>query len=400
MTRYRIQFTLLLTMALAIAGCGSSPKKPQPAALVPFSPSLSATVAWKADVGKSVRVGSGIGQFAPAVDGDSAYAASSSGTVSRVSLADGRLVWRTDVEAPLVAGVAGGRGVSRGMSAALTAKGELVLIGTDGKLLRRISLGGAAREAPVFADGVVVVRMADNRVAGWDVQTGERRWILQRTLPPLVLHGQSGMRVRALEPEESTADALDAADVLVNMPGGRLLWLNGTTGTLRWESQVAAPRGSNEVERLVDLLGSAAVDGRDVCVAAYQTQVSCLAGDTGRRLWSRDIVASTPVAADSRFVIVADDQSRLHALSRKDGSPAWSIDTFQMRGLTAPVSLGRAVWVADSLGVLHAVSREDGKLLARIPLDGGSVSGPLRPLRQGLLVQTQGGQLMLIRIDG
>lgn len=400
MTRYRIQSLLIVTLTMAIAGCGSSPRKPQPATLAPFSPSLQATVAWKADVGKSSRVGSGIGQFAPAVDGDSAYAASSSGTVSRVSLADGRVLWRTDAEAPLVAGVAVGRGTSKGMSAVLTAKGELVLIGPDGKILRRINPGGVSLETPVFADGVVVVRMADNRVAGWDVSTGERRWILQRTLPPLVLHGQSGMRVRTLDPEESTAEALDTSDVLVNMPGGRLLWINGTTGALRWESQVAAPRGSNEVERLVDLLGSPAVDGRDVCVAAYQTQVSCLAGDTGRRLWSRDLVASTPVAADSRLVIVADDQSRLHALSRKDGSPVWSIDTFQLRGLTTPVSLGRAVWIADSLGVLHAVSRDDGKLLARITLDGGTVSGPLRPLRQGLLVQTQGGQLMLIRIDG
>jgi hypothetical protein len=39
-------------------------------------------------------------------------------------------------------------------------------------------------------------------------------------------------------------------------------------------------------------------------------------------------------------------------------------------------------------------------MLARITLDGGTVSGPIRPLRQGLLVQTLGGQLMLIRVEG
>lgn len=400
MHRSLISPLLFLSMTLLIAGCGSSPKKPQPASLAPFTSTLSASVVWKADVGKSSRVGSGVGQFAPAVDGDAATAAASSGTVSRVSLADGRVLWRADVEAPLVAGVALGSGGSRGMSAVLTAKGELVLLRPDGKLHRRVNLGGVALEIPAFIDGVVVVRMADNRVAGWDVQTGERRWVLQRTLPPLVLHGQSGMRARAQDPEESSSDVLGASDVVVNMPGGRLLWINGNSGALRWESQVATPRGSNEVERLVDLLGSAAVDGRDVCVAAYQTQVTCFAGDNGRRLWSRDIVASTPVAADGRFVFVADDQSRLHALSRRDGTPVWSIDTFQMRGLTTPVSLGRALWVADSLGVLHAVSREDGKMLARITLDGGTVSGPIRPLRQGLLVQTLGGQLMLIRVEG
>ena len=128
--------------------------------------------------------------------------------------------------------------------------------------------------------------------------------------------------------------------------------------------------------------------------------VSCFGAESGRRLWSRDVVASSPVAADTRFVYVSDDQSRLHALNRKDGATAWTIDNFQLRNLMTPVSWGRALWVADRFGYLHAVSREDGRLLARLSLDGGAPSGAIRTTRSGLLIQTQGGQLMLIRTEG
>lgn len=388
-----------VTASVLLVACGGT-KKPQPASLTNFAPTLQANVAWKADVGRSPKFEFGVGQFSPAVSGEAIYAASAAGAVSKINFADGRVIWRTQVGAPIVAGVATGSGASTGMSVVLNDRGEAVLIDTDGKILRRIALGGVALEIPVLLGSTMVARLADNRVAGWDIQTGARRWVIQRSLPPLVLHAQSGIRTLPQAPEEMTSSVMGPSDLLVNMPGGRLVWLNVTTGAVRWESQVVTPRGANEVERIVDLLGAPTVDGPDVCVAAYQTMVSCFGAESGRRLWSRDVVASSPVAADTRFVYVSDDQSRLHALNRKDGATAWTIDNFQLRNLMTPVSWGRALWVADRFGYLHAVSREDGRLLARLSLDGGAPSGAIRTTRSGLLIQTQGGQLMLIRTEG
>ncbi len=388
-----------LTAALLLVACGGT-KKPQPASLTNFAPTLQANVAWKTDVGRSPKFEFGVGQFSPAVSGDAIYAASAAGSVSKINFADGKLIWRTQVGAPIVAGVATGSGASTGVSVVLTDRGEAVLIDADGKILRRIALGGVALEIPALLGSTLVARLADNRVAGWDIQTGARRWVIQRSLPPLVLHAQSGLRGLPQAPEEMTSSVIGPSDLLVNMPGGRLVWLNVTTGAVRWESQVVTPRGANEVERIVDLLGAPTVDGPDVCVAAYQTMVSCFGAESGRRLWSRDVVASSQVAADTRFVYVSDDQSRLHALNRKDGATVWTIDNFQLRNLMTPVSWGRALWVADRFGYLHAVSREDGRLLARLTLDGGAPSGAIRTTRAGLLIQTQGGQLMLIRAEG
>ena len=393
------QLMAVIAGALLIAGCTGTPK-PKPATLKDFKSSLKASVAWKVDLGKAAKSASAAGQFVPAVSGDAVYAASSAGTVSKISLADGKLIWRAPIGAPLVSGIAVGSGSSEGVTAVVSDRAELVIISAEGKIERRIALGGIVLEAPVMAGSTAVVRLADNRVAGFDIVTGNRRWVLQRNLPTLVLHGQSGMRVQARPAEESASSTLGPSDVLVNMPGGRLLWLDAASGAIRWESQVATPRGSNEVERIVDLLGMPSVEGADVCVAAYQTSIVCLGAESGRRLWSRELTAMSTLAVDGRYVFFADDQSRLHSLNRKDGQSVWTIDTFQLRGLQHPVSWGRAVWVADSFGFLHALAREDGKQIARLSLDGGAPSGAIRPTRAGLLIQTQGGQLLLIRSEG
>jgi len=393
------QLMAVIAGALLIAGCTGTPK-PKPATLKDFKSSLKASVAWKVDLGKAAKSAGAAGQFVPAVSGDAVYAASSAGTVSKISLADGKLIWRAPIGAPLVSGIAVGSGSSEGVTAVVSDRAELVIISAEGKIQRRIALGGVVLEAPVMAGSTAVVRLADNRVAGFDIVTGNRRWVLQRNLPTLVLHGQSGMRVQARPAEESASSTLGPSDVLVNMPGGRLLWLDAASGAIRWESQVATPRGSNEVERIVDLLGMPSVEGADVCVAAYQTSIVCLGAESGRRLWSRELTAMSTLAVDGRYVFFADDQSRLHSLNRKDGQSVWTIDTFQLRGLQHPVSWGRAVWVADSFGFLHALAREDGKQIARLSLDGGAPSGAIRPTRAGLLIQTQGGQLLLIRSEG
>jgi outer membrane protein assembly factor BamB len=394
-----VSLAAVVAALLVLTACGGT-KKPQPAALSKFAPSLQVNVAWKTDIGKTPKFDTGVGQFSPGISGDTVVAASAAGVVTKVNFSDGKVLWRTKVGAPIVAGVATGSGASIGVSAVVTDRSELVLIDTDGKILRRIALGGVAQEIPALLGSTAVVRLADNRVAGWDIQTGTRRWVIQRSLPPLVLHAQSNLRVSPQPPEEISTSVLGPSDVLVNMPGGRMVWLNATTGAVRWETQAVTPRGANEVERIVDLLGMPAVDGADVCLAAYQTAVSCFGTENGRRLWSRDLVVSSPAAADARFVYVADDQSRLHALDRKDGTTAWTIDSFQLRNLMTPIAWGRAVWVADRFGFLHAVSRENGQLLARIALDGGAPSGAIRSTNRGIVLQTQGGQLLLIRSEG
>lgn len=380
---------------LAVSGC-STPKL-KPAALTDLKPSAVLSTVWSSEIPKASPGGSGEGPFAPAASASLAVVAAPSGEVLAFRLESGQAAWRVQVGAPLSAGVGFGGGSAEGSFAVITRDGELVLIDDKGAIRWKNEIGGVSHERPALSGGQVVVRLADNRLAGFDLETGSRRWVLQRTMPSLALHGQSGVRGAPSSAEAVTTPALGTVDAVVTMPGGRLAWVNAATGAVRWEAQVATPKGSNEVERIADLLGAASVSDDQVCVAGYQNQVACLKNENGQVVWRKTLLAMLPVTADASSVYAVDASSRLLAFNSKTGEERWKSEALFLRRLTTPVSYGAAVWTADFEGYLHGLSRENGSLVGRVRLEGGRPSGPMLLTRAGLLVQTEGGRLSLLK---
>ena len=64
--------------------------------------------------------------------------------------------------------------------------------------------------------------------------------------------------------------------------------INPANGSSRWELPIAAPRGTNDVERLVDLTGTVSRIGDSVCARAYYATVGCVdATSRGVLVWSK-----------------------------------------------------------------------------------------------------------------
>lgn len=386
--------SLLMVSLMGLSACSSS--GPKPAKLESFTPTLDLKAKWTVSIDRLPTVSMGQGPFAPAVSGGLVVVAGPKGQVSGFKLESGSVVFEQNLKTELAAGVGSGAGLGAGLFAVVTTGGELVLIDAKGGVRWRVAMGGVSNERPVIAGGSVLVRLADNRVAAFSQETGARRWVIQRTLPTLVLHGQSGLKTAADVAVESSSDQLGAVDLVVGLPGARLLWLNATNGAVRWETTVVTPRGSNEVERLSDLLGEASVVSDSVCVAAYQNQISCHEVGTGRAKWTQRLDVSQPVAADQTLVIGVEANSRVHAFDRLTGEKRWSQLGLFLRGATEAVSFDRAIWLADQDGYLHGLSRDNGQFVARVSLPGGKPAGRMLVTREGLLVQTQSGRLMLM----
>jgi outer membrane protein assembly factor BamB len=385
---------LLMASLVGLSACSSS--GPKPAKLESFTPTLDLKAKWTVSTDRLPTVAMGQGAFAPAVSSGVVVVAGPKGQVSGYKLQDGSLVFERDLKAELAAGVGSGAGLGAGLFAVVTNAGEVALLDAKGQVRWRVAMGGVSHERPVIAGGSVLVRLADNRVAAFSQETGARRWVIQRTLPSLVLHGQSGMTTAADAAVESRSDQLGAVDLVVGLPGARLLWLNATNGAVRWETTVVTPRGSNEVERLSDLLGEAVVVADSVCVAAYQNQVSCHEVASGRAKWTQKLDVSQPVTADQTLVVGVEANSRVHAYDRASGEKRWSQTGLFLRGATEAVSFDRAIWIADQDGFLHGLSRDNGQFVARVSLPGGKPAGRMLVTREGLLIQTQSGRLMLM----
>ncbi|MBC7434469.1 MAG: outer membrane protein assembly factor BamB [Bdellovibrionales bacterium] len=357
---------VLLATAVVLAACAGGSSKPKPVELAPNAALIGVRQAWTARVGE-VGFPLSVG-----ISGDTVVVAGAGGAVVALDGRSGRDLWRTNVGAPIVAGV----GTDGKIAAVVTNANEVVAI-DNGRELWRHKLVSQTYTAPFVAGGRVFVLVADRSVVALDGQTGRRLWLQQRPGEPLVLR-QSGVM-------------LSVGDTLVVGLSGRLVGLNPTSGAIRWEVPIAAPRGTNDVERLVDLVSRVSRNGDVVCARAFQANVGCVNAARGSLIWTKPANGSEGVHGDDRYVFGTESDGKVIAWRRTDGERAWVSDRLQYRGLSAPLSVGRSVAIGDNTGLVHLLSREDGSPLSRVATDGTAIVGSPVLAGDTLIVVTRAG---------
>jgi outer membrane protein assembly factor BamB len=366
---HAVRVPALMLLVAAVGGCsmfGSGPAKPQPAELQPVTALVAARQTW------ATRVGQVNFPLDTGVSGNSVAVASGDGTVALIDAQTGRDVWRLALNTPLAAGAG-----NDGKVVAVVTKANEVVALQDGRELWRQKLGAQAFTAPFVAGARVFVLAADRSVNAFDGQTGRKLWAQQRPNEPLILR-QSGVM-------------LAVGDTLVVGLAGRLAGLNPSTGGIRWEAPIATPRGINDVERLVDLVGHVSRQGDVVCARAFQASVGCVNAARGNLLWTKPANGVQGLDGDDRFVFGTEADGNVLAWRRTDGERAWTTDRLRYRGLTAPVVVGRSIAIGDFTGYLHLLSREDGSLLNRLPTDGTAIASTPVLVGNTLVAVTQGG---------
>ena len=359
--------------ALLLAGCSALPtflggtaEKPKPAELPPNAALVAVRHAWTA------RVGAVTEPVSLSVNGATVTVASADGTVAALDAASGRELWRASAGAPLAAAVG-----SDGTTAAVVTRANELVALAGGKTAWRQKLPAVAYTAPFVAGGRVFVLAADRSVSAFDGGTGRRLWTQQRPGEPLVLQHAGVM--------------LAVGDTLVTGLSGRLAGLDPLTGRVRWEAPVAVPRGINDVERLVDLVGTASRVGDSVCVRAFQAAVGCIDTARGGVVWTKPAAGAEGLHGDASLVFGTEADGKVIAWKRENGDRAWVNELLRHRGLTAPLSLGRSVVVGDETGLVHFLSRADGSLLNRLPTDGSPVMAAPVVAGNTLVVLTRSG---------
>jgi len=351
-----------------LAACSSGPQKPKPAELAPNPGLLGVRLAWTA------KLGAVDSAMDTKVSGTMVTVASSEGVLAAFDSATGAELWRTAVGAPIAAGV----GSDGKFTAAVTRANDLLVL-DGGRELWRQKLLAPSFTAPLVAGGRVFVLAADRSVTAFDASSGRKLWNQQRPGESLVLR-QAGV-------------LLAVGDTLVAGMGGRLAGLNPGNGSIRWEAAIATPRGTNDIERLVDLVGRVARDGSVVCARAFQAAVGCVDTARGSLLWSKPAIGSIGVHGDEKYVFGVESDGKVIAWRRGDGDRAWVSERLLYRSLTAPLAVGRSVVVGDEAGLVHWLSRDDGSILTRMATDGSAlVAAPV--LANGtLVVVTRNGNI-------
>lgn len=357
-----------LALLTALLGCSSTPEKPRPAALPELQAKVSLTRVWSQNIGPVLAA------LVPHVQGESIALASARGEVSVLDAQTGQVLWRHALNKDLLAGI-GGDGQRY---AVITRDNEVVAL-QAGQLLWRHRLPAISYTPPLVAGGRVFVLTADRTLTALDGASGRKLWAQTRTTDPLVLN-QPGLLVAI-------------GDTLVAGLSGRLVGVNPDTGVARWEVPVGNARGSNEIERLVDLLGGIYRQQQTVCVRAFQTSVGCVDTQRAQLLWSRAAQGHAGVEGDGQRLYGVESDGKVLAWNLTNGLPLWTQDSLRFRGLTALQRMGQHLVIGDASGLLHVLTADNGQLVGRVPT--GSSPLTVRPQLVGktLVVVNQAGEV-------
>jgi len=351
-------------VCLSLAACSSS--RPKPADVPVVTVLQDVRTSWTTALGEV-----NFPLVVTARDGRVALA-NSEGTVAVLDATSGSDVWRLNLKQAISAGVG-----SDGQQVAIVTRDNQLVVMRDGQVQWRQTLPAQSFTAPLVAGARVFVLTADRSVLAFDGSSGAKLWTQQRTGEPLVLK-QAGVLVAF-------------KDTLITGFAGRLVGLNPNTGVIRWESAVASPRGTNDVERLVDLLSPIDRLGDSICVRAFQSQIGCVNAQSGQGMWTRAAAGSRGVSGSESMLIAGLTNGVVQAWNRNNGERLWETERLKYRSLSAPLVTPRGVLVADDGGWLYLLSLADGALLNRVKLDGSELAAaPVMAGERYVLVTREG----------
>jgi outer membrane assembly lipoprotein YfgL len=364
---------------LLLGACAAD--RPKPAPLETVVPKIAGRQVW------SANLGGGLLPFVqaprdvilvPAVRDGVFFVASAGGELRALQADTGAELWRAQAGSAISAGVG-----SDGRYTSVVTRGNEVVTFDSGREVWRKRVPSSVVTPPLVAGERVFVMGVDRAVHAFDAVDGRRLWTLERPGEALTL-AQPGV-------------LMAFRNTLLAGQGPRLAGVDPLRGTVLWEVPIASPRGTNEVERLADLVGPALRLGDRVCMRAFQSAVGCADAARGATLWSRNVGGANAVAGDAEYVFGGDASDRISAWRVATGDVAWSSEKFLYRGLSGAMAVGPVVVFGDSEGFVHFLSTATGDSQLRLPTDGSAVVGAPVLAGNTLLVTTQGGGLYAFR---
>lgn len=365
------QTLLVLCASVALAGCfgGKSSKKGPVAKPLPEVVStISVAQVW------NMRIGDVNFPLVPkAVNGQVALA-DSKGTVWMLNASTGGVVWQASVGKNLSAGV----GSNGRITAVVTKDNDLVALDEQGRELWRKRVTTQVLTPPLVAGGRIFLNTAEHSVQAFDASNGAGLWRQkQDTADSLILR------------RDGTLDTY--GNTLILGMTSNLYGVNPDTGAPLWGAPIGKPRGTNEIDRLADLVGGVARSGNIFCACSYQNAVSCVK-EGGEVLWSKRSTCEYGVSVDHGNAYVVEADGRIYALNQNTGDTQWVNEQLRYRQLTGALAMGdRTLVVGDSDGNIHLLSREDGSFMGRLTTNSSGIAITPVEVNGTLVVVTRNG---------
>jgi len=336
---------------------------------------------WSRSVGNGQ--GEGLYRLNPLLADGVIYAVSEEGELAAFDADSGKLRWESELEIPISGGVGKYRdslllGGADGLVMRLSAE--------DGSEIWRRPVTGEVLAAPQSNGEVVVAQAYDGKLMAFDYETGEKLWTFSNDVPVLTLRGTS-------------TPIIYNDFVIAGFADGKVIAVSLDSGSVVWEARVAIAQGRSEIERIVDIDGTMAVQGAELYVASYQGRIVALEMRAGRKLWQRNVSSVSGVSVGFGNVYVADEDGTVSAFLRNGQSIRWQNIELGYRELSRPTPIGSYVAVVDFEGYLHLLSQVDGVIVGRDRPDSDGARADMIAKGNILYVYGNSGELIAYDIE-
>jgi len=352
----------------------------QPAELIDIEDTVEIDKLWSQGVGDGQ--GEGFYKIQPVINGSAIYVAASDGSLEAFDKRSGKSLWDVELEFPL----SGGVGVYADALFLGSSDGFVIKVdASTGEELWSTRLSGEVMSVPQSNGAMVVVHSLDGKLQGLDFNTGEVVWTYDSSVPALTLRG-------------SGSPLVSGDTVYVGFANGRVLAFDIATGSISWEARIAIPQGRSEIERVVDIDGTMALEGEELFVASYQGQLAALNVSDGSKLWQYEVSSFSGVSEGFNNIYVADEDGTVYAYQRTGQGERWQQGALAYRGLSRPTPVGSYVAVGDKEGYVHFLSQVDGEFVGRVEADGDGLRADMLSEDNILYVYGNSGDLIAYEI--
>lgn len=363
----------------ALAGCAGEEDTiimaPVPVVQSEFTPESE----WTNSIGKGV--GHYFSKLAPDVAYGKVFVASRDGAVKALDPTTGKALWNNDLESETSARLSGGIVAAYGKVFIGSENGQVIALDeASGEELWRSVINGEVLARPIVDSNLVIVHTSRGSLIALDEDSGEEKWTISIEVPNLTLRGDS-------------SPAAVSGGVFWGTANGRLAAAIIERGQLIWQQPIGTPKGSTEIDRIVDVDASPIIIGGTLYAIGINGQLVSIDLRSGKPSWKRNYSSATDMATDSRRLYLVTDKDHLAAVDARSGTELWTNNALEHRQLTAPTIIGGYVVVGDSEGYLHWIDRSTGEFVAQqLVHNSGFAVGPVA-LEDGYVVVTRNGSI-------
>ena len=290
-----------------------------------------------------------LNNFIPAFSGNNLFFVDPEGNVSNMDIESGEVLWETELETIISAGIVAGFG----KLFLSDDQGNLISLDQeDGSIVWRSFAGGEVLANVDVDAGLVIVKTASGFLNAFNIETGTEEWSYRSVAPNLTVRG-------------SSSPVIDDSIVYATFDNGRIGAFNLKTGLPIWDGAISFTEGVSELDNLIDADSSPILEGNRIYTVNFQGNLSVFDAAQRRAVWeSKESSFYEPFILRGVLGIISAD-SKISTYSSRTFEDSWKLEEYTLRELSNPETFKGHILVGDFEGYIHAIDPLTGITVAR-----------------------------------